>query len=319
MNFSQLKYCISLLFVCGFVVNSMAQSKDIYVYKRRYDQNMNQWMRNSDANFKNYEMISRRHIDPKRNNETDYDNVEKYLKKYFPQKDMTGTLVIDLENKFFKGLKKNEEGSAAFEKSKKEFVTLIKFIRKKRPCLTIGVYGMPFRIHKKSQNVRNENGKLDPILKLTDIIFPSIYIFYPAKQKSVKHNLKYFKMNLDMALDYGKRLNKPVVPFMWYLVHTSNEKYKYEALGKEEMAKYLDYIINYQAHGKKVTGIAWWEANGPYNEKKVKTNMVNRKRVEKNKKQSLPLKKREKVDKRKFDKQSKAFDYYKSIFEKKDE
>lgn len=306
---------LSLLVIVLVVFDVFGQSKDIYVFKNRYSQDINQWMESSEVGFKNYEMISRRHIDPKRNNKTDYNSVKKYLQKHFPEKEAEGTLVIDLENKFFKGLKENKKSSKNFEKSKNEFINLIEFIRDERPCLIIGVYGMPFRIHKKSQKVRNENKKLDPILELTDILFPSIYVFNPAKQKGTDYNLNYFEINLNTALEYGERLGKPVVPFVWYLVHESNKKYGLEAIEKDEMAEYLQFILNYEAHGEVVAGIAWWEGNTPYNKQQVKTNIINDKKNKKEVKLNKKANKSE-IKQQKFNQQSEAFNYYKTIFHK---
>ena len=65
--------------------------------------------------------------------------------------------------------------------------------------------------------------------------------------------------NLKSALIYGIRLNKPVVPYVWYLIHPSNKKFGNQIIGKEEMKLYLNTIKNYCYLDKKAQGIIWWE------------------------------------------------------------
>src|SRR5690606_2878540 len=92
---------------------------------------------------------------------------------------------------------------------------------------------------------------------------------------SKEANYLFIKNNLDVALDYGSRLNKPVIPFFWYLVFSPDEdkELRNERLPRQEVYDYMNYINNYESStGAKVSGLIWWDTPTPYNAKEVKEN-----------------------------------------------
>jgi len=164
----------------------------------------------------------------------------------------------------------HEKESMLFIEAEREFAIMINLIKELRPNVKVGIYGIPFRTYYSSQHRWNANDKLDYILSLTDIIFPSLYILFPDKERGVELNDSYFKQNLDTAFDYAERLRKPVIPFVWYIVHTNNKKFGGELLGKSEMKRYLEYVRNYRRSSFKVQGIVWWETPTPYINQTIK-------------------------------------------------
>jgi hypothetical protein len=75
-------------------------------------------------------------------------------------------------------------------------------------------------------------------------------------------NKAYLEKNLKTAFEYGNRLNKPVIPFVWYMVPSADKKQKREILKKQEMVNYMKLVRHYMWKGNKVKGIFWWEQSG---------------------------------------------------------
>src|SRR5690606_12568763 len=119
----------------------------------------------------------------------------------------------------------NNLNSVRFKNAEKQFIDLLRYIKGVRPNLKIGIYGIPFRTYYPSQLKWNGDRKFDRLMSMSDIVFPSLYIIYPDKEKGKDANEQYLKDNLDVAFSYGERFNKPVIPFIWYIVHPNNKKY----------------------------------------------------------------------------------------------
>lgn len=317
-----MKISLKILY-CFFIISfstacAQQQSKTLYVFTHRYNEDVSSYFDNSDVNYKQINVLSRRHIDPSRNGGIDFEEVKQNLDKYYPSSSTSDeVLVIDLENKNYKKLKDAQINSVEYKVAIEQFVSLIKFIKKEKPNVKVGVYGMPYRYYYKSDADRNSNQKLDPILELTDILFPSYYIFYPAKQKGIEANYKYLKQNLDVAFEYGKRLNKPVVPFVWHQVHPSNRKYGGEAIPKDELSKYLDLIMSYKSsNGQTADGLVWWATLTAYKQKRIKFNLLNKTQDKKKNVLNKTQSKKTDIQKVEFKDINQEFDYYKDVFEK---
>ena len=82
---------------------------------------------------------------------------------------------------------------------------------------------------------------------------------YSENQRGSSYVTEYIEENLSLFLDYAKRVNKPVIPYVWYRVHPSNKKFGSELISKERMDLYLNKIKYFEHDGKKVEGIIWWE------------------------------------------------------------
>src|SRR5690606_1318747 len=79
----------------------------------------------------------------------------------------------------------------------------------------------------------------------------------------------------DNAFSFADRLNKPVIPFFWYLVHGPERALRFERLSKEEMSEYIGYVRNYKSSaGTEISGIAWWDTPTPYSRNTIKGNFL---------------------------------------------
>lgn len=227
---------------------------EIYYLKNIYNDSTIKLIENK-SNFKDFKILIQHYIDSKNEGTIDYDRIKSFLDKHYPNLDSHETLCINLENIFYNDLQLNSCGKE-YRRAIRNFKNLIKFVKSLRSNLQIGIYGLPYRTYYENQLVWNKGKKLDPILKLVDVIFPSFYIIYPKEKVGVNVNLKYLKKNLDVSLEYGKRLNKKVVPFMWHTVLTNSELISFD-----DMECYLDYIKGYNYKGKQISGFVWWDFN----------------------------------------------------------
>ncbi|MEJ5994821.1 hypothetical protein WG904_10375 [Pedobacter sp. Du54] len=243
---------------------------NLYLFKKRY--NKKTWdIISKKKGILSIDILSGFMIDPKKDGSIFYESVSNYLSKIYPQIEDKGLLCINLENQLFQNLKLLKKDDPRIKHSLVTFVSLIKYVKKLRPNVKIGIYGLPIRTFHVQEN-DNSDRKLDAILSNCDYIMPSLYIIYPDKQITLKRNYDYLKQNLDQAFSYGARLKKPVLPFVWYLVHPINKKYGYEMLSPTEMKRYITFIKQYKYKNlNTVGGIIWWETPTPYRENKIRT------------------------------------------------
>jgi hypothetical protein len=261
---------VILLAACLSVFSQKEMGFSVFVFKSRYDSTGKKYIEDNNI-FRKIDYLGGYMIDPGKKGVIDLESVRKYVKKIYPRSDDTGTLCINLENRLYQNLKTSKPESEEYEEAIREFRQMLITIRVLRPKIKMGIYGFPFRVYYPSQNKHNADSKLDPILSLTDYLFPSLYILYPDKQRSSTANNLYFEQTLDAAFEYAARLNKPVVPFVWYLVHPNNKIHGFRLLEKDEMKRYISYISNYKPSGESIKGIVWWETPTPYLNNSIKT------------------------------------------------
>lgn len=288
---------VILIAILGLLLNGsvFAQSKSIYIFKNRYNKEINEKIDNSDFNFKEIKILLGYMIDPKKHNTIDYKSVEKWVAELFPDANQNGTLCIDLENQLYQNIRGNyitrvkKASKNEYKIGEKSFIELIKFVKELRPNVLVGVFEMPFRVYNTSEVRKFSSTSLDPILQNVDIIFPCIYIPYPADLTSLKSNYEFLKTNLDLAFSYSDRLNKPVLPFFWHLYYSSDKKTRYELMPKEELWKYVKYIENYKSKNNSgVNGIVWWDTPTPYSRNMIKKGFIDTDLI-KNIKNSNPI------------------------------
>ncbi|MBW4360345.1 hypothetical protein [Flavobacterium taihuense] len=197
------------------------------------------------------------YIDPKKTGKVDKELFIKVINRYYPDSLANGILCIDLENEAYSNLLKFDSETFEFREASAQFTWMIKTVKKMCPNVKVGVYALPFRTYYANSHMNSR--KLDAILSLSDYIFPSLYTMYPDSQIGKSRNQKYLRENLEFALDYGVRLNKPVVPFIWNLVHPSNKLYGGQLVSKEEVLQNITFIRNFKYKNKSVQGIVWWD------------------------------------------------------------
>lgn len=265
----------SLLLII-FVAFSCKGQKDIYIFSYRYSKDITELNKSTSYNLKPVKMLGQYMIDPSRKGNIDYNLVSRYLNELYPDIYEKGLLTINLEGALFSKLRDEDLESEAFKNAEKEYIKLIQFVKNKVPFVKVGVYGLPFKGYYESQLIKNERGRLNKVLKEVDVLMPSLYIAFPAKQKNQESNIDYLRKNLDIAFEHGERLNKSVYPFFWYLVHPNNKRYGYAFIPKNEFLSYLDFIFSYSYNSTSVKGVIWWDTPTPYKDNTVNKILLKR-------------------------------------------
>lgn len=107
-----------------------------------------------------------------------------------------------------------------------KYRTVASLIKKHNPAVKVGFYGCPpvrdywravgSQGQTKKEAWRQENNALRPMGDFVDVVFPSLYTFYPDQEGWVKYAIE----NLKEARKYGK----PVYAFLWPQYHDSNKE-----------------------------------------------------------------------------------------------
>lgn len=243
---------IVLAVYCANGAVAQSNNQDIYFFNQRYNVATIDFLKSK--NFKRVDIITNSSLVNSKGN-LDFDNISKNLNKII--KSDTKLLVIDWEKDDFWNLK-NKRGTASFKNSEKEFITLVKFIKTKYPNLNVGIYGLPFKVFYNKAAAYNEDKKFDNILRTVDVICPSLYFDFLDKEKGADVNKLFLKNQLEVALDYGKRLNKKVLPFVWEIVHPSNKNYGGQLVPISEFKSKVNYICDFKHLNSSVSGFIWW-------------------------------------------------------------
>jgi hypothetical protein len=256
-----------LLFICcclnlpckvsGTNLEVSDTSFEIYILKKRYNAKVQRVL--SHFNFRTIKLLGGYMIDPDKKGIIDTGSVRRYLLELFPNFSDSGTLCINLENKLYKDLRDFDFKDKQFQNAQKAFLDLIRFIKKLRPRIKCGIYGLPFRVYYKSQEKWNENNKFSYIFREVDIIFPSLYILYPDQQYGENANNEYWKFNLKCVFEYDRYFRKPIIPFVWYMVNPGNKIFGGSFLKLNELERYIEFLKNYEYDSRSISGIVWWE------------------------------------------------------------
>lgn len=251
-----MKKFVFMIFLFISIQIGHGQDKLNYLFRQElYSHNVRNMINNS-SHFESYRIITPGYFDANNDNVIEYDLLERALNEWYPQKGDTGYLVIDWERQYFKDLKKYDSSDNRFFKAQKGFSTLIKAIRSLRPNLKIAIYGIPYRFNYHFQ--RLDNTKFGKLLKEADFIAPSLYIPF-LEERNSKKNFKFLEENLTDALKLGARIDKPVIPFVWYMYSGAFSTTKGRFIPVERMKKHLEFIEKFSVDGKRVESVLWWD------------------------------------------------------------
>jgi hypothetical protein len=192
----------------------------------------------------------------------DSSNIVRYMNFFYPDPKSPGTCVIDWEDSIFYNLRQNKT-SVPFNSALESFVKVLKIMKQTRRYVSVGVYGLPFDVFYSTADVYNEDNKFDKLFQYCDFIAPGLYIDFPDKEIGHQRNITYIQHNLEIALQYGHRLNKPVIPFIWEIIHPSNQKYGGMLIPKEEYESYAEFMIHYKYEGTSIKGFFLWTPSVP--------------------------------------------------------
>src|SRR5690606_7023990 len=107
--------------------------------------------------------------------------------------------------------------------AEQQFIDLIDYIKKLRPNLTIGFYGVPFWVFVNKYPAYGSKNKFKNLLEKCDVLTPAYYARSLDRDIGREKNDLYLENNLDITFEYAIELNKPVIPFVWEFVHPVNK------------------------------------------------------------------------------------------------
>jgi len=195
-------------------------------------------------------------------NELDETKLRKTINRLVPNSKFNGYLVLNWEGSAYSALINNQaDNPSRFQKYLTQFIKSVDIVREMRPNVKIGYFDFPQRKADRrtvEQWYRFANG-LGPLLTKLDFFSPNLYSKY-LESKQKKDNLRQIKAQLSFALEFGKKYNKPVFPFVWHRIDPKNTKYKYQAMPTSQFSKEIKYILNLTKDGEKVAGIVWWQS-----------------------------------------------------------
>jgi hypothetical protein len=228
----------------------------IYMLVNRYtDEYRRQLEENSVQPFI---LLTSSTIDPEDNNSINKKSINSFIMRAIPDSLTRALLIIDWEKDLYDYLKL-PESNPKFKEAERAYIELIKYVLKLRPNLKIGVYGLPFRVYeKKIRDINGNNFKFSKILKHTHFITPSFYFMHVDAEKGEETNDLILKNNLEVAFEYGDKINKPIMPFIWEIVHPNNKKFGGTIVPKNEFNRAIKNMERFRYNNRKINGFIWW-------------------------------------------------------------
>ena len=203
--------------------------------------------------------------------------LDQELQRAYPNKLEQGIAYIDLEAPYLEYLMNADINSLEFKKSKKLFLDVLFYVKKSRPNVKWGYYYVPFTTYwGRTDQFYKKDDRISDIIKNSDVLFPSIYIFYNKLNFSLE-NKSYLSENTKEIIKIAQKYNKEVYPMIMSRYHPSNASLGYETLSESDFKLYIATLKNTQYKGKSVDGIMLWNADGYSNrikEPKLKQELV---------------------------------------------
>lgn len=200
-------------------------------------------------------------LDPKNKFTFSPTMMDQELRRAYPNQNEAGIAYIDLEAPYLEYLMSSDMNSAEFKKSKKLFLDVLAYVKKARPNVQWGFYYVPFTTYwDRTDSFYSKDERVSDIIKNSDVLFPSIYIFY-NKMNFMLENESYIKENTREIIRIGQKYNKKVYPLIMSRYHPSSGKIAYETLNETDFRFYVSTLKNTKYNGKSVDGIMFWNAD----------------------------------------------------------
>lgn len=203
----------------------------------------------------------------------DEDKFQKYLIALYPKIDDKGICYIDFESPYFDDLLFEQKGSQKFNESMRIYVHAYQLGKKLRPNVQFGFYNFPSS-NSTFGNYWQANEKFDELFRNSDIFFPSLYLSGGYKDNSFEKNFEYVKSNIELALSYGKKYNKPVYPFIMHRNYAEDKKVMFSNITFKEWKEYIQMLTTTSYQGKYIDGVVWWGADDFYYDREEGKNIL---------------------------------------------
>ena len=174
---------------------------------------------------------------------------------------------IDIENWPVRG------DDATVSDSVRKYAQLMQWFHDTAPHVQHGYYGvLPVgsywraiapRTSPAFQTWQADNARLQPIAATADVVFPSLYTYYPDREAWVKFAIRQIRA--------AKKYGKPVYPFLWPQFHDSNWRLggqyipaSYWKLELETVRTYADGVVIWGGWDLKHDRPAKWNNKAPW-------------------------------------------------------
>lgn len=238
--------------------NTCTSGLTFYVLEGRYD-NVTRDFFTSKKSIQPYVYLGEFIVNPKKNGVFRENEIIAAVDKHIPERDSPSIVSLNIESDIYTDLRDNEATDTKAQKASDEFVRIVNIIKRERPNVKVGIYGIPFRFFYASQKRLNNERKFDTLFKTVDYISPSLYVMYPNEQVGKERNKAYIESNLTYALELGEKYGKPVIPWVWHIIHPSNPEYGGNVVDKQDFNDYINLIASIKHNNAKATGVLVWE------------------------------------------------------------
>lgn len=189
------------------------------------------------------------------------------IRKIYPDKNAGGVCILDWEGEALDILTNDHSGSSDYQQIAAQFKKAVTMAKQERPNVQWGIYGLPFRTVTANQKWQQQCYQLRDLLKYVDVICPSLYMIYSERVVSRSYNEKYIENNLRIALELGKELNKPVLPFVWPRWQGKGESFM-TLVPMDAFSVYVTKIMNAEVNGNRPAGVVFWDGEVYYYKQK---------------------------------------------------
>jgi hypothetical protein len=189
------------------------------------------------------------------------------IRKIYPDKSAGGVCILDWEGEALEILTNNHSGNQDYQKIATQFRRAITIAKQERPNVQWGIYGLPFRTVTANEKWQNQCYQLRDLLKYVDVICPSLYMIYSERVVSRSYNEKYIENNLRIALELGKELNKPVLPFVWPRWQGKGPSFM-TLVPMDAFTAYVKKIMGAEVNGNRPAGVVFWDGEVYYYKQK---------------------------------------------------
>ncbi|HLT88282.1 MAG TPA: hypothetical protein VKZ57_11875 [Sphingobacterium sp.] len=225
-------------------------------------------------------------FDPSDEGTLDENKLRTAIRREIPDNSNFKLGILDWEGKTIRKLSVLSSKSQEFKKLQANFIRAIKIAKEERPNLKWSFYDIPMRRYfSKNQAWNRESQKLLPILKECDFISPSLYMIYPKALEKSNGVDGYIDYNLSLCFDMAKKINKPVIPFVWHRTIDHDKKTGYGLISQGDFKVYIEDITRQRSNGNRVSGVIWW------NSKTLHSNLKFREQIRSFETQDLELQK----------------------------
>lgn len=210
-------------------------------------------------------------LDPKIKFAFNQKMLDQEILRAYPNQAEEGIGYIDLEAPYLDYLMNSDLNSDNFKRSKKLFLNVLAYVQKARPNVKWGFYHIPETTYwGKTDSFYQKDERISDLIKNSDVLFPSIYIFY-NKVNFILENESYLTKNAEEIIRIGQKYNKKVYPLIMSRYHPSSGSIAYETIKETDFRFYFSTIRNTRYNGKAVDGILLWNADKYF----YKTNEIN--------------------------------------------